>query len=70
MSLSLFLFFKYDINMYKAKANEIRLKNRTILYNIFTLLPNVSEHYEKKAAQKARPLTKSTNLVETTRKDY
>ena len=33
-------------------------------------LPIVSEPYEKKAAQNARPLTKSTNLVETTRKDY
>ncbi len=34
------------------------------------LLPIVSEHYEKKAVQNARPLTKSTNLVETTHKDY
>lgn len=33
-------------------------------------LPIVSEPYEKKAVQNARPLTKSTNLVETTRKDY
>ena len=34
------------------------------------LLPIVSEPDEKKAAQIARPLTKSTNLVETTHKDY
>lgn len=34
------------------------------------LLPIVSEHYEKKAVQNARPLPKPTNLVETTHKDY
>ena len=34
------------------------------------LLPIVFGPYEKKAAQNARPLTKSTNLVETTRKDH
>ncbi|AEM70081.1 hypothetical protein Murru_1034 [Allomuricauda ruestringensis DSM 13258] len=56
--------------MYMARANDTRLKNRTILYIILTLLSIVSEHYEKKAVQNARPLTKSTNLVETTHKDY